>query len=107
MIFYEEEYRVKITKIPEYLKLVEEFEDMVNDLKVPYLKEWHCWQERYVPGSIKNVWIVEEQGDIDRLWDVAFVDNQKWAELAAKIFELMVDGSYKFRFWKQITAKKS
>ena len=106
MIIYEEEYRVKITKIAEYQELLSQFEEMVNELDVPYLINWYTWQERFTPGQIRNVWVVEDAGDIERLWSEAFLNNAKWADLIPKIFDVMVDGSYCYKFWKPIVMKK-
>lgn len=106
MIIYEEVYRVKITKTAEYQELLSEFEEMINELDLPYLLDWYTWQERYTPGAIRNVWVVENYGDIEKLWEECFMQNEKWIKIVPKIFELMVDGSYNYSFWKPLAGKQ-
>ena len=103
MIIYEEEYRVQATKIAQWHENHLKFEKIMKNLDVPsFLKGWWVWQDRFTPGLIRCVWVVEELGDIERLWDECFVHNEAWAEMVPKIFDTMVDGTYKYSFWKPV-----
>ena len=98
---YEERYKVKNNKINEYNELLLEFKEMLKEIDIPHLIDWYVEQDKYIPGDIRNVWILEEQADVDKMWDITF-SNEKWSSLVARIFETMVDGSYTYGFWTKI-----
>ena len=98
MLIYEEKYRVKASRIPEYQELLKEFKIMLERRRVPVLKDWYVLQNKYVPGDIRNVWVLEEQADVEQMWEICF-SHQEWMDLVPKIFETMVDGSYNYSFW--------
>ena len=67
MIIYEEEYRVQATKIAQWQENHLKFEKIMKNLDAPpFLKGWWVWQDRFTPGLIRCVWVVEELGDIER-----------------------------------------
>ena len=108
MIIYEEEYRVQATKIAQWQENHVKFEKIMKNLDAPsFLKGWWVWQDRFTPGLIRNIWVVEELGDIERLWDECFLHNEEWAEMVPKIFDTMVDGTYKYSFWKPVGDEQS
>ena len=107
MIIYEEEYRVKATKIKEWEANHVKFDKIIKSLDAPFLKGWFVWQDRFTPGLIRNVWVLEELADIDRLWNECFIHNEEWANMVPKIFETMVDGTYKYSFWKPVGDEQS
>jgi len=98
MLLYEETYRVQAAKIPEYQELLKEFKIMLSDLDIPILKDWYVLQNKYIPGDIRNVWILEDQSNVEEMWDICFT-HQKWMDLVPKIFNTMIDGSYNYSFW--------
>ena len=102
MIVYEEEYRVPAPKIPEWEKNHLEFEKIIRSLDAPFLKGWYVWQERFEVGMFRNVWLVEELNDIERLWDLCF-NHPEWSALVPKIMETMIPGTYKYRFFKPVS----
>ena len=101
MIIYEEEYLVQRPKIPEWEKNHLKFEKMIKSFDIPFLKGWYVWQERFDIGRIRCVWILDELGDLERLWKFAF-NNQEWSAMVPKIMETMVENSYKYSLWKPI-----
>ena len=103
MIIYEEEYRVKTAKIKEWEKNLLEFDKIIKSLDAPFLKGWYVWQDKFVPGLIKNVWVLDELSDVDRLRELCLVKTPEWADMVPRIFETMIDGTYKVSFWKPVS----
>lgn len=103
MIIYEEEYKVQRNKIKEWEKNHLEFDKMIKSLNAPFLKGWYVWQERFNIGLIRCVWVFEEMSDVDRLWELCFIHTPEFAEMVPRIFETMVEGTYKYSFWKPIS----
>ena len=102
MIIYEEEYSVPAPKIPEWEKNHLAFDKIIKSLNVPFLKGWYVWQERFEVGKFRNVWIVEELGDLERLWSLCF-NHPDWSKLVPKIMETIVPGTYKYHLWKPVS----
>ena len=100
-MIYEEEYKVQITKQAEFQKLVEDFGKMVKELKLPFLKDWYVAQNKYVPGHVREVWVLEEQANVDKMWELA-MGHPEFMKYPPKFFEIMVDGSYESSFWAKI-----
>ena len=95
MIIYEEAYSVPPPKIPEWEKNHLVFDKIIKSLDAPFLKGWYVWQERFEVGKFRNVWIVDEISDLERLWSLCF-NHPEWSALVPKIMETMVPGSIVF-----------
>ena len=102
MIIYEEEYLVEARHSKKFLELIEKFEKMVKTNNVPFLKDWYFLSKKYEIGKVRNVWVLEEQANVDVLWDEY---PSELSNLVPQIWECVVEGSYKSSFWNIVASK--
>ena len=102
MLIYEEEYVVEAKQSKKFLELIEEFEKEVKKSNIPFLKDWYFLSKKYDIGHVRNVWVLEEQANVDELWDKY---PSELGSLVPKIWECIVEGTYRSSFWYKVASK--
>lgn len=102
MIIFEEEYYVQAKKSKEFLKILEEFEKAVKDAEIPFLKDWYFLSKKYEVGHVRNVWILEEQANVDVLWEIFPPPELDY--LVTRIWDCMIEGTYRYSFWNKVAS---
>ena len=100
MLFIEE-YDVEPSKLPAMLKLLEEAKEVIKELDLPYLKNWVTYQCKEEPMKIREVWVMEEQANVEQL-DEAFMGNPKGKTIPPRFMALLIEGSYANKRYEEI-----
>jgi len=101
MIYFEEKYDIPLPMINEFLKFAEEFPKAIKKMNLPYIKGWSMYQSKYQMGRFIEVWTIEEQANVDQLFQEAST-NPHFKHIPPKFFEYVVNGSHQIAFYTKL-----
>jgi len=96
-VYMKEAYDVKLEKMGEFAEFIPEMIDAITKMNNPYVKGWTIYQSKYKMGRYYEVWTLDEQNSVDKLFEAAFTDTH-FKHIPPKFFEFVVPGSHDIEF---------
>ncbi len=96
-VYFKEVYDVKLEKMGEFAEFIPEMVEAITKMNKPYVKDWAIYQSKYKMGRYIEVWTMDEQANVDMLFESAFTDPH-FKHIPPKFFEFVVPGSHSIEF---------
>lgn len=96
-----EEYKVEPSKLPKMLEILMEAKEVIKELNLPYLKHWVTYQCKEDPKIIREVWVMEENANTQKL-DDDFMAHPKGKTIPPRFMALIIENSYANKTYDEI-----
>lgn len=92
-----EGYDVELEKLGEFTAFIPKMIDAIKKMNNPHVKGWTIYQSKYKMGRFYEVWTLDEQSNVDNLFETAFTDPH-FKHIPPKFFTFVVPGSHDIEF---------
>jgi len=92
-----ESYDVKLEKMGEFAQFIPEMLDAIKKMNNPHVKNWTIYKSKYKMGRYYEVWTLDEQTSVDKLFEATSSDPN-FKHIPPKFFEFLVPGSHDIEF---------
>ena len=99
-VYMKETYDVKLEKMGEFAGFIPEMIEAITKMNHPNVKGWAIYQSKYKMGRYHEIWSIDEQENVDKLFAAAFSDPN-FKHIPPKFFEFVVPGSHNIEFLTQ------
>ena len=96
-VYMKESYSVKLEKLGEFPALIQESIAAIKKMNNPHVKGWTIYQSKYKMGRYHEIWTLDDQANVDKLFEAAFTDPH-FKHIPPKFFEIIVPGSHEIEF---------